>query len=469
MRLPLRKWAMVSQRTCSLTICLAVVCALICGVILYSYSTAQSCTNNAAWYREVATDQDPEWRNEQLPKDYQDRFVDKSAFVGMPEAYSEAASRYVEFAFRSISAVAITRQRFFHRFNREMFDVDYGFPSEVDPIYDRDVTVPLVILPRPDAVRRWSSSWRARALGWLPEDAAARNRGTVYGRTLIFQPGTESAEPYSVPASPIGTRIQYPVHFHREQFPRFFLELGKLVEFPRYKFGHEFWNRESEKDPAVALRFGEPDGAKLLGEFVTVPANLKNLRLRWVNIRTESKIRQFLGYSLVDGNGGMRPIKYLMTSDGPVSPYARPLLCDQHQPKIRQHDELLLPTPLPWPPMEKVYSWSLENFSPYHGHEEWCLDDWFPAQTDSCWVIREAKDSRPLQESFLLMPASEESDRPAFVIALFAETEPRQLVTELAALFKVSPDATFNSPEAMSQLNSLYWQVRDFPLDRTRN
>ena len=94
------------------------------------------------------------------------------------------------------------------------------------------------------------------------------------------------------------------------------------------------------------------------------------------------------------------------------------------------------------------------------------MDDWFPAQKDACWVIREAEDSKPLQESFLLMPASEKSDRPVFFIALFAETEPKQLVKELAALYKVSPDAALDSPETMERLESLYKKVRDFPLDK---
>ena len=62
------------------------------------------------------------------------------------------------------------------------------------------------------------------------------------------------------------------------------------------------------------------------------------------------------------------------------------------------------------------------------------------------------------------MPASEESDRPVFFIALFAETEPKQLIKELAALYKVSADTALNSPETMERLNSLYEKVRDFPL-----
>ena len=151
------------------------------------------------------------------------------------------------------------------------------------------------------------------------------------------------------------------------------------------------------------------------------------------------------------------------TKDGPISRFVRPLLCELYQPKIKQHDELLLPVPLAWPPTMAEFRRLKIDCEP---HEEWCLDDWFPAQKDSCWVIREAEDSKPLQESFLLMPASEKSDRPVFFIALFAETEPKQLVKELAALYKVSPDTALNSPETMQRLNALYEKVRDFPLDK---
>ena len=90
------------------------------------------------------------------------------------------------------------------------------------------------------------------------------------------------------------------------------------------------------------------------------------------------------------------------------------------------------------------------------------MDDWFPAQKNACWVIRETADSKPLQESFALMPASEKSDLAVFVIALFAEAEPRRLVQELAALYQVSSEATLNSPETMQRLETLYENVCDF-------
>jgi len=174
-------------------------------------------------------------------------------------------------------------------------------------------------------------------------------------------------------------------------------------------------------------------------------------------IRKENNVRRFLAFALVDGNGALR------IGGSGESSFVRPLECALHQPKCGEYSELLLPTPLIWAATEKEMVQNETDFSPC---EDWCLDDWFPAQKDACWVIREAKDSKPLQESFLLMPASEKSDRPVFFIALFAETEPKQLIKELAALYKVSPDKALNSPETIQQLQTLYEKVRDFPLGK---
>ncbi len=64
-----------------------------------------------------------------------------------------------------------------------------------------------------------------------------------------------------------------------------------------------------------------------------------------------------------------------------------------------------------------------------------------------------------------LIPSSEKSDRPLFFIALFVETEPKQLIKELAALYKFSPDKALKSLETMEKLNALSPKVKDFPLD----
>ena len=93
------------------------------------------------------------------------------------------------------------------------------------------------------------------------------------------------------------------------------------------------------------------------------------------------------------------------------------------------------------------------------------MDDWFPSQMDAWSVIRETVDAKSLQESFALTPAGDKSDLPVFVIAPFAETEPKQLVYELAALYQVSSEATLNSPDAMRRLEALYEKLRDFQFD----
>ncbi|MBC7818130.1 MAG: hypothetical protein IAG10_14670 [Planctomycetaceae bacterium] len=420
------------------------------GGMLVLSGICSSAAQHDSSYKQIISPRDSERRQQRLGSKTEDKLVDMTAFVGMPEPYSEATSNYVEAVVSSINAEPIKRQRFYHK-KRPGRPDDFPFAGDPNPIYDRDFVIPLVLLPRPAAVRRWSASGKARSLDWRTEDEVSQHPGSVYGRTLIFEPGKLSQIFVPTLAIPFEDTYDWDLGYLQSQFV---LDLRKVVVAPDYDVRGEL------RDQAAALRVGAKDGAKLLGEFMTVPAYLQNGRLRWVTLRTDSGIRRFLAYALLDGNGGARPRDDKSTHSR-ISAYVRPLICNRHQPKIKQHDELLLPTPLGWPPTEKdLRETKLEKIP----HEEWCLDDWFPAQKDSCWVIREAKDSKPLQESFLLMPASEPSDRPVFFIALFAETEPKQLVQELATLYKVSPDAALNSSETMERLNALYEKVRDFPL-----
>ena len=426
-------------------------------IVLYIalYNVMSVTAQNSMLYKHVVRIKDVERRQERLGSESDDKLVDLTAFAGMPDRYSEVVSEYVESVSSAIKAGRIMRRRFYHNEDRPETKRVNEYPDVANPVYDRDVVVPLVVLPRPDAVRRWSVSSAARSLGWRVEDKAIESRGTAYGRTLIFQPGTLSTSPRVDPASPFEAGMPN-VEYWGEHAGSYYLELGKLVVAPAF----DPYNRSPAPDRLADLHLGEEGGAVLLGELITVPIHFKNHRLRWVSIQNGSNVRRFLAYSILDGNGVKRARRFQQTADGPISSYIRPLICDRHQPKIKQHDELLLPSPMAWPPTQ----WEKRvDPSP---HEEWCLDDWFPAQKDACWVIREAEDSKPLQESFLLMSASEESDRPAFLIALFAETEPKQLVKELAALYKVSADTALNSPETMERLNSLYEKVRDFPLAR---
>ena len=238
--------------------------------------------------------------------------------------------------------------------------------------------------------------------------------------------------------------------YNREPF---FLPLGKIVVCPFFNGPDgSMWDGSSD------LRLGEIGGATLLGELLTVPLHLENQRLRWASRKVGSRTEQFLAYSLIDGNGAMQtPVngRYQVSDTGNVSPYLRPLRSKGHQPRINQHDLLLLPVPLGWPPR-------LGQIPLQHPHEEWSFDDWFPAQPDACWVIRETANSRPLQEAFVLMPAREESVLPVFLIALFADTEPAQLVRELAALYEVEAESLLNSEEEMGRLRHLYEKVSTF-------
>lgn len=435
-----------------LRLMMIVIAVLGGGIFVIFFSN--SAMHNERLYKQGDPVPDAERRQERLGNESDDRRVDMTAFAGMPEAYSEFTSEYIDSVTSAIKSDPIMRRRFYHsQREREGMNNPKQYPDDANPIYDRNAVVPLAILPRPDSVRTWSASPKALSLGWRVENTAVGNRGFVYGRTLIFEPGELSKNPNSLPASPFETKIPSWHLYVMGHRPGFFLSLGKMVVTQNYD------RHGIHKEEAADLHLGEKDGAKLLGEVVTVPVCVQNNRLRWASIQKGSIVRKFLAYSLLDGNGAKRARRFQESINGPISPYVRPLTCERHQPKIRQHDELLLPSPREWPPA----SWQHANVDG-DAHEEWCLDDWFPAQKDACWVIREAEDSKPLQESFLLMPASETSERPVFFIALFAETAPKQLISELAKLYKVSPDAALNSPETMQRLNSLYEKVRDFPL-----
>lgn len=401
---------------------------------------------------------DPEHRTEHLDDALRDETLDLSAFVGMPDEYRDLVSEYVRTVCRDIDTGPLMRKRYYHQngARKDKYSTRDPFPDDANPIFDGEIMVPLAVLPRPEVVNKWTTSSEATAIGWRSIEGVFDNVGSVFGRTLIFEPGERSEEPHSLPAAPFEASIpswsDYVPEFDFNV--SFFLPLQKIVVQPFYH-GRDHPVTDGSDD----LRLGEEGGAVRLGELLTVPVYIQNTRLRWLTCTNGTDRRKFLAYTLVDGNGAKRAKKHQDFGAGPVSPYVRRLICERHQPRIKQHDLLLLPTPMAWPP-------NLGEVDDNNAHEEWCFDDWFPAQKDSCWVIRETADSKPLQESFVLMPASEKSDRPVFFVALFAETEPAELVQELSALYQVSPQELLNSPEKMERLQSLYEKVRTFPLDR---
>ncbi len=103
---------MCGQRTSALTILLvAVLGAGMSGVSTVIYSAMP----NKLSYKQVVPIRDPERRQRALPDRADDKLVDASAFVGMPEAYSAIVSEYVDAAIAAIKAAPITRPRYFHK------------------------------------------------------------------------------------------------------------------------------------------------------------------------------------------------------------------------------------------------------------------------------------------------------------------------------------------------------------------
>lgn len=158
-------------------------------------------------YKQLVPVQDPERRREQLGSDTNEKRIDMTALTGLPEPYSDVVSEYVESVISAIKAAPIKRRRFYHQ-EIDPTSETHPYPDGKRLITDRDVIVPLVVLPRPDVVRQWSASPAGQSSGWLTEDEAAKNRGSVYGRTLIFKPGKLSEDPVTVPASPFESWIR---------------------------------------------------------------------------------------------------------------------------------------------------------------------------------------------------------------------------------------------------------------------
>lgn len=384
-------------------------------------------------------------------------YWDVSALDQFPEAYQYAMSVYLQSVEQELVNFILTRDRYFHLDRSASSSLISIWPDDVNPVLDRKIIVPLIILPRPETVEEWCNSEAGRSAGWRSADDALSNRNPVYGRTLYFEPGDRSGEPAVFPPAPLGATIPQGINFLpvRSSTGTFYRYLEKVVAKSTYDGPYGPLSDETQR-----LRFGEADGATLLGELQTAPAHFENGRLWWVDSHAGSETRRFLAFALIDGNGGLRTKDlYQQTDPGLVSPYLRPLKCSHHQPRIKQHDLLLMPGPLVWPSTAVEYrKCGLEGLESY---EMWCLDDWFPAQQDAVWVIRETAESQPLKEAFEPMPAREKSDNPIFLVAVFAETPPAQLLQELAALKGGSAKDVLDSPEKMKELESAYQAVRN--------
>jgi hypothetical protein len=448
LKLPLwqRKFLVTLSRAVSALVCAWALSGSICFAVEDPQDDA---------YKRLPRRVDPESRVTRLKGDVErDRF-DVSAFVGMPDAYRDAARAYVDATVRELRAEPPMRKRFVY----PPLPSGQRFPCFPDhyapPLPDGEVVVPIAILPRPDAVRAWTESTEAAEMGWRTKQSVIRRRGTVYGRRLVFEPGPASEDPYDYDSVPIGAAPCDKMGYMGKSGGYEDLTPQSVLCVPRLK---RFGNVDLDvlRDFDDDLRVGKPQGARIISEMVSVPAYLLNERLRWTLVSRDSQTDAYLAYALLDGAG--------LPAAGRAG--RRPLLCHSHQPRTLRFEDLLVPTPKAWPPtIRELTEMAAIDESVLYANEEWCLDEWFPQQPDAVWVVREAEDSKPLQESFLLMPAREKSDRPLFLIALFAETEPQQLVEELAAVHGVPAAPVLQSTEAMSRLRELYDRVKTFKWD----
>ena len=252
--------------------------AVIPCVILISDSDRSQAANA---YKQLPPVVDPERRTEQLGETWRDEPLDLTAFVGMPDEYRDLVSEYVQTVCREIGASPLMRKRYYHedRSNDRGKQPNDRFPDDTNPIYDRDVVVPLVILPRPEVVNKWTASSEARAIGWRPIRSVFDRVGSVYGRTLIFEPGERSEEPHTLPTAPMGASIPSWNKYvpDLDYNVPFFLLLQKVVVQPFRRS-----SMESLLNGAEDLRLGEEGGAKLIGELRMVPAYIKNTRVNRV-------------------------------------------------------------------------------------------------------------------------------------------------------------------------------------------
>lgn len=429
-------------RTIAITVCLAVTWGV--WRFVENHSTNRSdcqkvASSNGGSLTGVRGNTDTENREQPFEEEEPRGFCNCEALAGMPNEFAGAIIDYVNQVHAVIGATRLTRRHYY-----QPRDAQHQFyPNLANPVFDKDIDVLPVILPRPRSVSLWSQSSKAQKRGWISIDEAVQRPRSPFGCTILFRPGVRSEIPHIFPAFPRG---YIPSSGEVQACKK------KLVARPEYK------DFRLCNDVSASLQFGKIGGAVITSEILTIAPCPENPRLRWTSIRSKDAERHFLAYALVDGNGCLRPDR--RDAEGT---FVRPLSSSDHPSQSEGHDALLLPTPLIWAP---TFDEMLEHRTDLYPCEDWCLDDWFAAEKDACWVIREAADSKPLLESFLLMPAREKSDRPVFFVALFAETEPEQLVKELAALYKVTPDRALKSPETMARLNVLYERIRDFPLNK---
>ena len=116
-------------------------------------------------YRALPRTRDQERRCERMAGIVAGDACDVTALAGMPGLYVSASSEYIKQILASIQAVPLKRRHFWVK-----KEDDLEYPLVADAVYDRDIQIPVIILPRPKAVSRYSQSNDGKVFGWCPMD-----------------------------------------------------------------------------------------------------------------------------------------------------------------------------------------------------------------------------------------------------------------------------------------------------------
>lgn len=355
--------------------------------------------------------------------------IDRSAYIGFQKSFADLASAYIE---RALSALPLNA-----KLNRPVYK-RIELPG--GPRYPLDVgweaagmePVPVLVLPSPSQIRAIID------LSKIDKYQIAK----VLGRTILFDPGWTSTNPWHIPPMPIGFSLPNGIFKYKPPH----LELGKIVLSS---------NDVDDLDGELLspLRIDRIGGATLLAWLRTMPITPGNPILRVAQLEQPGRpATEWIAYSFADANGASRP-RSLMHRKG-ESRFSKQLQSSIHDPLLDQFSLLRLPMPL------SLRQKDLKREAPC---EEFALDEWFAQADPPIFALTLDPSSTPFRESFVLrqVKAGAPSKEPIWLLIVFSNIDPRQL---LEALKSVTQSNDWH-PENESKLIEELQQLRERALN----
>ena len=305
--------------------------------------------------------------------------------------------------------------------------------------------VPLVVLPDPATLDS----------RFAPGEAAARP-----GKALLFIPG-EVTGPVTLPV-PAPANARRPPKMSR--IGSYDPGAGRQLDFDDPPgLTDEVWWR--------SLRVGEPGGAVPVASINTTRMAPDNPRVLQVVVEPADGAdpavtgppRSFFAFAMVPGVGLDRG----GDAAAGLHRFDKPLDSPAHHPRIGVHSLLRLPNPSPnrgsseagqrrreaWNDEVAPYVHALHPLTPEQearktelikqidsplgeqsvgrAYEVLAMDEWFGRQEQKLWALRVGEGSRPLRESFVLVPADAPSNRPLHSLYLFTGWDTDRVAREL--------------------------------------